>query len=106
MLIAWSRESVKSSNIRHEAAIAQEQGKLVSVVLDALSAQELPLGLYTVQAGNLSRWAGADDAHRSCALPCVYLVRCADASLYVGWKGDAEALRRLGVNHSSPRFGE
>ena len=27
-LVVWSRESVKSPNVRHEAAIAQEQGKL------------------------------------------------------------------------------
>jgi hypothetical protein len=60
-LVVWSRESVKSENIRHEAAIAHKQGKLLSVVLDPLSAEEFPLGLYTVQAGNLSRWTGADD---------------------------------------------
>ena len=103
-------------------------------------------------------------AHRR-LVPCVYLVRCADDSLYVGWttnvetrvamhnegrggsytrqrrpvtlvfvethgtvesairrerqikrwgaakkealvSGDARTLRRLGVSHSSPRFGE
>ena len=54
----WSVTSVSSDNVRHEAAVAKQQGKLTSVLLEPLTAEQFPLGLYAQQAANLSGWGG------------------------------------------------
>jgi hypothetical protein len=38
--------------------VAKEQRKLISVVLDHLPGQDLPMGFYTQQAADLSQWSG------------------------------------------------
>jgi hypothetical protein len=57
-IVFWSATSVGSDNVRHEAVVAKQQGKLVSVLLEELSAEQFPMGLYAQQAANLSRWDG------------------------------------------------
>src|SRR5262249_19174689 len=57
-IVFWSTVSVASDNVRHEAAIARHQGKLVPVLLDPLSVEQFPMGLYSQQAANLVGWAG------------------------------------------------
>jgi hypothetical protein len=58
----WSTASVASDNVRHEATVAKQQGKLISVLLESLTAQQFPMGLYAQQAANLSSWDG-DQGH-------------------------------------------
>src|SRR5262249_24145237 len=54
----WSATSVSSDNVRHEAIVAKQQGKLISVLLEPLTAEQFPMGLYAQQAANLSGWSG------------------------------------------------
>jgi hypothetical protein len=54
----WSTTSASSDNVRHEATVAKQQGKLISVLLEPLTAEQFPLGLYAQQAANLSGWNG------------------------------------------------
>jgi TIR domain/PAN domain len=54
----WSATSVSSDNVRHEATVAKQQGKLISVLLEPLTAEQFPMGLYAQQAANLSDWSG------------------------------------------------
>ena len=54
----WSVASIVSPNVRHEAAVAQRQGKLISVYLDTLTPDDLPLGHYFLQAVSLVDWNG------------------------------------------------
>lgn len=54
----WSARSVSSDNVRHEATVAKQQGKLISVLLEPLTAEQFPLGFYVQQAANLSDWRG------------------------------------------------
>jgi hypothetical protein len=60
-VVAWSRHSVDSGNVRHEATMAERQGKLVPALIDPLGAEQFPMGLYTVQAANLTAWRGNVD---------------------------------------------
>src|SRR5262245_43158454 len=57
----WSTTSVLSDNVRHEATVAKQQGKLISVLLEPLTAEQFPMGLYAQQAANLSGWSGDYD---------------------------------------------
>jgi hypothetical protein len=57
-VVFWSASAVASDNVRHEAVVAKEQRKLISVVLDHLPAQNLPMGFYSQQAADLSQWSG------------------------------------------------
>jgi TIR domain len=54
----WSAASVSSDNVRHEAMVAKQQGKLISVLLEPLTAEQFPMGLYAQQAANLANWDG------------------------------------------------
>jgi TIR domain/PAN domain len=54
----WSAKSVSSDNVRHEAMVAKQQGKLISVLLEPLTVEQFPMGLYVQQAANLSGWRG------------------------------------------------
>jgi hypothetical protein len=57
----WSTNSVGSDNVRHEATVAKQRGKLVPVLLDSLTADQFPMGLYAVQGANLTAWAGDEE---------------------------------------------
>src|SRR5262245_24112544 len=54
----WSTASIASRNVRHEATIADQQGKLIPVLLEPLTAQQFPMGFYAQQAANLADWNG------------------------------------------------
>jgi hypothetical protein len=58
-IVFWSVSSVASDNVRHEAAVAKQQGKFVPVLLDTLTAEQFPMGLYATQAVNLAAWTGS-----------------------------------------------
>jgi hypothetical protein len=57
-VVFWSATSIASDNVRHEAVVAKEQRKLISVFLDQLPARDLPMGFYSQQAADLSKWNG------------------------------------------------
>jgi len=57
-LVFWSRNSIKSDNVRHEATVAKQQGKLIPVLLESLGADAFPMGLYSVQCANLADYSG------------------------------------------------
>jgi hypothetical protein len=62
-VVFWSLTSITSDNVRHEATVAKQQGRLVPVMLDPLRVQQFPMGLFNTQAANLSTWSGdSDDA--------------------------------------------
>src|SRR5262245_37795507 len=61
-MVFWSAASVLSDNVRHEAMVAKQQGKLISVLLEPLTVDQFPMGLYAQQAANLSGWNG-DQGH-------------------------------------------
>ena len=44
--------------MRHEATVAEDQGKLIAVLLEPLKAHQFPMGLYSRQAVNLADWNG------------------------------------------------
>lgn len=55
-LVFWSANSIASPNVRHEATVARDRGKLIPVMLEALSTDMFPMGLYNVQAADLTSW--------------------------------------------------
>jgi hypothetical protein len=92
VVVFWSKSSVRSKNVRHEAAIGAEQGKLVPVLLDQLSAEEFPMGFHTSQAlslmspggkGSEREWARFQAAVEEKALPpfAQRLLKAKDAEL-------------------------
>lgn len=61
VVVFWSLNSVVSDNIRHEATIAKEEGKIAPVMLDALRVGQFPMGLFNTQAARLIEWSGDGD---------------------------------------------
>jgi TIR domain/PAN domain len=57
-MVFWSSASIASRNVRHEATIADREGKLIPVLLEPLDARQFPMGLYAQQAANLADWNG------------------------------------------------
>jgi hypothetical protein len=53
----WTKSSVASPNVRHEAIIAREAGKLLPVMVDELAPTDFPMGLFMVQALMIGRSA-------------------------------------------------
>jgi hypothetical protein len=63
---------VARKHVHHEASIANEQGKLIHVMLEPVTILEFPLGLHAREAANLSNWTGEQDNEdwRSLWLQC------------------------------------
>jgi hypothetical protein len=57
-IVFWSANSIHSPNVRQEATIAHNSGKLIQVLLAPLTPEQFPMGLYTTQAVNLIHWRG------------------------------------------------
>jgi len=55
VVVLWTRASVASPNVRHEAIIAREAGKLLPVMVDELTPNDFPMGLFMVQALMIGR---------------------------------------------------
>ena len=64
VVVLWTRASVASPNVRHEAIIARETGKLLPVMVDELKPTDFPMGLFLVQALSIGRSARQFDAVR------------------------------------------
>ena len=61
VVVLWSKSSIASPNVRHEAMIARDAGMLVPVLVEPLKPTDFPMGLYLVQALQLDRWNGSQD---------------------------------------------
>lgn len=55
-IVLWSKASIESPNVRHEAIVARDAGKLVPVMIETLAASDFPMGLYLVQGVQLQDW--------------------------------------------------
>lgn len=55
VVVLWTKASVASPNVRHEAIIAREAGKLLPVMVDELAPTDFPMGLFMVQALMIGR---------------------------------------------------
>jgi hypothetical protein len=58
VIVFWTANSAASDNVRHEVAIAREQGKLLQVMLEPLATRDLPMGALADQAVKLMDWRG------------------------------------------------
>jgi hypothetical protein len=58
VIVFWTANSAASRNVRHEVAIAAEDGKLLQVMLEPLAARNLPMGALADQAVKLMKWCG------------------------------------------------
>ncbi len=61
-VVVWTYHAIQTPSVRHEAIIAQNQNKLISVLLDAVPARDFPMDLNVVDAVNLSAWSGDTQA--------------------------------------------
>ena len=59
-VVLWSRTSVASDNVRHEALVARKAKKLLPAMIDPIAAEDLPMGLYMVQTIDLTDWRDAN----------------------------------------------
>jgi hypothetical protein len=57
VIVLWSKASIASPNVRHEAIVAREEGKLLPVMIDQLGPADFPMGLYMVQGLVMGRSA-------------------------------------------------
>ena len=55
VIVLWTRAGVASPNVRHEAIIAREAGKLLPVIAEDLKPSDFPMGLFHVQTLDLGR---------------------------------------------------
>ncbi|MGZ8361806.1 MAG: toll/interleukin-1 receptor domain-containing protein [Allosphingosinicella sp.] len=55
VIVLWTRAGVASPNVRHEAIIAREAGKLLPVIAEDLAPSDFPMGLLHVQALDIGR---------------------------------------------------
>ena len=81
----WSTASVASKNVRHEARIADEQGKLIPVLLEPLTTQQFPMGLHAHQAANLAGWNGDLNDDEWCKLQREYEAKLMPPWVRQGW---------------------
>jgi hypothetical protein len=58
VIVFWTANSAASRNVRHEVAIAAEDGKLLQVMLEPLATRDLPMGALADQAAKLMDWRG------------------------------------------------
>lgn len=58
-IVLWSKISVASDSVRHEAMLARKAGKLLPAVIDDLTPEDLPMGLYMVQSVVMTDWQDA-----------------------------------------------
>ena len=58
VIVFWSSASLASKKVKHEADIAEQAGKLISVLIESLAVQQLPLPFGTMPVTILSGWQG------------------------------------------------
>ena len=68
MIVLWTKASVASPNVRHEAIIARDAGKLLPVIAEDLEPTDFPMGLFHTQALDIGRDADDFDEKRAAFL--------------------------------------
>lgn len=64
VVVCWSRNASDSSNVKYEARVANDHGKLIPLMLEPMKTGEFPMGLDVVQSPDLEGWRGdVGDAH-------------------------------------------
>lgn len=63
VIVLWSKVSVASPNVRHEAMIGRDRSKLLPVMIDDLQPTDFPMGLFLVQAMKIERTRKSLNAH-------------------------------------------
>lgn len=58
VVVLWSKASVQSRNVVHEATIALEKGEIIPAMIESLRPEEFPMGFFTVQAVDLVGFSG------------------------------------------------
>jgi hypothetical protein len=58
VVVCWSRNASDSDNVKYEARVANEHGKLIPLMLEPLKTDQFPMGLDAIQAPNLAGWRG------------------------------------------------
>src|SRR5262245_33872721 len=58
-VVLWSKDSIASPNVRHEAIVARDVGKLMPAMMETLSPADFPMGLYLVQGVQRQDWRDA-----------------------------------------------
>jgi TIR domain len=63
VMVLWSKTSVSSPNVRHEAIIGRDRHKLLPVMIDDLDPTDFPMGLFLVHALKVGRTRQSIAAH-------------------------------------------
>ena len=82
-IVLWSKASVASPNVRHEAIIARDAGGLLPLMVDELAPTDFPMGLFLVQALKVGRSAREFEAAKGKLL--------GEVRARIGAPGDAAA---------------
>jgi hypothetical protein len=61
-IVLWSKTSVASANVKHEAMIAKENSKLIPALIEPLTPSDFPMGMYLTQAVLLADYRGGEHA--------------------------------------------
>ena len=61
VVVFWSANSVASEHVEEEANLAKKQNKLIPVLLEPISEDQLPYGFSRAQSARLMGWSGARD---------------------------------------------
>lgn len=95
VVVLWSKASVASRNVVHEATIAMERQALVPALVEDLEASDFPMGFYTTQGADLRGYRGG--AHPQMTRPIEAVgSRVGRRAAPVGAAmSDAEKARRL-----------
>ncbi|MDP8994771.1 MAG: TIR domain-containing protein [Pseudomonadota bacterium] len=96
VIVLWTKASIASPNVRHEAIVAREQGKLLPVMVDDLKPSDFPMGLYMVQGVVMGRSAKDFEAARD---KLVGEVRNRVGAREKAARGAAAARKRWGRKH-------
>lgn len=59
-IVLWSKASIASPNVRHEAIVARDAGKLIPAMIENLTPEDFPMGLYLLQGVQLQDWRNPD----------------------------------------------
>lgn len=86
-IVLWSKNSVASDSVRHEAMLARKANKLLPALIDNLTPEDLPMGLYMVQSVAMSDWADMNSKGMSLLI--------AETEARLGREGAAARAERL-----------
>jgi TPR repeat protein len=64
VIVIWTKHSIQSDAVKHEAALARRDNKLIPAMMDKLDVlEDIPLGFYSAQIAFLHDWTPRKKAH-------------------------------------------